>query len=124
MIPHGTRNGYNTYRCRCHSCTVAVREYTAEYRMRQELPLDAERARLNAGHVRGRMALWQAVDHAGHAGRVCDEIVRNRPVPARLLMAGDPLTRWLLLFTACLAAVAWGLAEMLGAMDWDREIEQ
>lgn len=31
------------------------------------------------------MALWRDVIAAGRAGEVCDEIVRNRPVPTMLL---------------------------------------
>jgi hypothetical protein len=87
VIPHGSRNGYNTYKCRCLPCTVAVREYTAAYRLQHSLPLDRERARLNAELVAERRARWRAVYEAGHGGRVCDAIVRNRPAPAHLLAA-------------------------------------
>jgi len=34
LIPHGTANGYNNYRCRCNECRDARRKYATLTRQR------------------------------------------------------------------------------------------
>ena len=35
QIPHGTRNGYLNYLCRCAACTMTERDYWREQRARK-----------------------------------------------------------------------------------------
>ena len=86
-VPHGTYNGYLNYGCRCRSCTVANTDHQNAYNLRRRLPLDPDVALLNVATIRARVLTWQAVHAAGVSVRVCDEIIRNRPIPARLYAA-------------------------------------
>lgn len=85
--PHGTYNGYTNYRCRCERCRAANAAFERERKRRRKLTPDPALEAQAAEAVRLRIMVWQLVYEAGRAGRVADEIVRNRPVPVALLSA-------------------------------------
>jgi hypothetical protein len=86
-VQHGTYNGYTNYRCRCRHCKDANNAFERQRTVHRRFKDDPAGAARNDQIVRDRVTVWKLAYELGAAGRIADEIIANRPVPARLLAA-------------------------------------